>query len=1043
MLPAIIIGIGGTGKWVVTHLKHDIISANEGQLPDNVALLSFDLAAQETPAIEILKFKFNEGKKDHFMIDFSQNSKEFHNFSGFWARPIFSIAKGQGSGYPYINQWLREDDANAYNLSRGELDNTGGVGQKRQGSRASLFLGVKDVNTMLTSAINSVKGKLIDRQKLRVYIVTSIAGGTGCGSFIDFCYLMHRLVSDMPGVEIYGFVVLPKGFAGVVPEEDDRSLMEGNCFAAFREIHRFMYSTNYKISYNNNLSDVSIPHSVRLLDACYLIDGSQVGGESGSNVKPFLGLFPAISDYILLHLSEGMAPDYAFLLTSMGQQMLQAKQDPVGAGIYSTFGICKYIFDVDGVIQTFAHKLAHDVLGWFLKDSPKSESQVKDEVQSLLKSPNNTSFNRNCVAYLLEHPGDISPIKETLFSYMRFGTGENIDLPSLILMERVPISKIFSSVPSEEVSREAIRLVNNNLGTERDMAAIRNRENSYHGVLNYYLERHDERFHNLLKQEIESILKENNGEGSLKHAREFLSRLEASYEQFIAEISDIFERSSLSGRLKATQREVDACRSTMGAKANGSNQRAFVEARQRLLECEQLELVMSYIIKMAESHMRFCQNLSTQIGNWISTLESGRTQVQGAYNNLIDVRRDRMAIKTRKYITGPEDEWENKLYRLIFSEISPTSNVEREFNEKLPHPRFTDIAGTFTWQFGGPGSEADELAGYLPAEFSPWEELRRDPILWNYNFVNNFLTQGQFGQISNLNIMDVLAWQENTPADFSNTLTRNSNSLSAFDPTAQLEVSVDGVAPPATQNWNYTCANWTNIQPGGGFSAQLRGIVPSPQTSSNQYEIVQYQARHLIKMKGFINLENTEDTYRKRIEALIRGTGTPPLHIFPAEKNAASYESKMQSVLGEKARCLNLRIVSMLEDEDVVKDFAFVYAYNLISRELVGEKYNYVYKVAIRGKETEVILGEEPVDILENLYSSDERFKAVKDDIHKRVSDIKREKAKEPGKSAEELRQKFNEIEVGSTTSAEDDLKRVIKIILWQQMEIFEREANR
>jgi hypothetical protein len=154
MLPAIVIGIGGTGKWVVTHLKHDIIAANEGQLPDNVALLSFDLAAQETPAIEILKFKFNEGKKDHFMIDFSQNSKEFHNFSGFWARPIFSIAQGQGSGYPYINQWLREDDAKAYNLSRGELDNTGGVGQKRQGSRASLFLGVKDVNTMLTSAIN-------------------------------------------------------------------------------------------------------------------------------------------------------------------------------------------------------------------------------------------------------------------------------------------------------------------------------------------------------------------------------------------------------------------------------------------------------------------------------------------------------------------------------------------------------------------------------------------------------------------------------------------------------------------------------------------------------------------------------------------------------------------------------------------------------------------------------------------------------------------------------------------------------------------------
>jgi len=142
MLPAIVIGIGGTGKWVVTHLKHDIMAANEGQIPDNVALLSFDLAAQESPVtIEILTFKFDEGRKDHFTLDFSQGSDEFRNFSGYWAKPIFSIAQGQGSEYPYIYQWLKKDDAGIYKLSRGELDNIGGVGQKRQGSRASLFLG--------------------------------------------------------------------------------------------------------------------------------------------------------------------------------------------------------------------------------------------------------------------------------------------------------------------------------------------------------------------------------------------------------------------------------------------------------------------------------------------------------------------------------------------------------------------------------------------------------------------------------------------------------------------------------------------------------------------------------------------------------------------------------------------------------------------------------------------------------------------------------------------------------------------------------------
>ena len=1043
MLPAVIIGIGGTGKWVVTHLKHDIMAANQGQIPDNIALLSFDLVAQESPVtIEIAAFKSDQGKKDYFTLDFSQGSHEFCKFSGYWAKPIFSISQSRGSEYPYIHNWLKEDDAAAYSLSRGELDNTGGVGQKRQGSRTSLFLGIADVHAKLRDAINRVKGKL-DGQKLRMFIVTSIAGGTGCGSFIDFCYLTHHLVRDITGVELYGFVVLPKCFESVVPGEEDRNLMAGNSFAAFRELHRFMYSTDYGISYNKNLSDVSIPHDVRLLDACYLIDGSQIGGESGSAIKPFLGLLPAVSDYIHLHLTQGAAPDYAFLLTSMGQETLRTREDPVGAGIYSTFGIYKYIFDVEGVIQTFAHKLASDVLNWFLRNSPRSESETKGEVQSFLKSSDNSAFNRNCVAYLLEHPGDMRPMKEVLFSHLKFGAGENIELPVLILTEQVPVSKLFSSIPSGEISREVTRLVNNNLGTEKDMATPSSRENSYYGVLNYYLERHDRKFRNFLKEVMGNTMRENAGEGSLNHAREFLSRLVGGYGEFIAQTSAIFERSGLSERRKRAQEEVDSWRNAMNAKASKNSQRAFVEASQRLLECQQLELTMSYTVNVAEAHQRFCQELVEQIDIWISTFESGREQIQEAYNGLIDVRRDRMAIKTREYLTSPADDWEDKLYRLILGGILPENNMERELNERLPHPRFANIAGSFSWQFAGPGAGEDELACYLPAEFSPWAELRRNPVLWNYHFVNNFLTQGQFGQIRNLSIMDILAWQGKDPASFSNTLLRNAAPLAVFDTTAQQAVSMDGTSPPATQDWNHTLASWTNIQPGGSFSTQLRNAVSSAQTSHNQYEIVQYQSKHLIKMQGFTNLQGTEGTYRERIAALGRGAGTPPLHIFPADKNAASYESKMPSVLGESARCLNLRIVRILADEDIAKDFAFAYAYDLISRELVGERYSYVYGVTIRGREERVILGGEPVDVLENLCLPDELFRAARNHIGRRVSEIKNERAKKPGEFAQELRQRFNDIEVEPIASAEDDLKRVIKIILWQQVEIFEKEANR
>jgi len=40
--PAYIIGLGGTGQWIATFMKKELLEINDGALPENVKLLAID-----------------------------------------------------------------------------------------------------------------------------------------------------------------------------------------------------------------------------------------------------------------------------------------------------------------------------------------------------------------------------------------------------------------------------------------------------------------------------------------------------------------------------------------------------------------------------------------------------------------------------------------------------------------------------------------------------------------------------------------------------------------------------------------------------------------------------------------------------------------------------------------------------------------------------------------------------------------------------------------------------------------------------------------
>src|SRR5262249_38193478 len=70
----------------------------------------------------------------------------------------------------------------------------------------------------------------------QVYVVTSLAGGTGSGMFIDLAYVVRHLMhqNGFPHPSVVGLLVLPAADAQV-----SRTLALGNAYAALTELNHF------------------------------------------------------------------------------------------------------------------------------------------------------------------------------------------------------------------------------------------------------------------------------------------------------------------------------------------------------------------------------------------------------------------------------------------------------------------------------------------------------------------------------------------------------------------------------------------------------------------------------------------------------------------------------------------------------------------------------------------------------------------------------------------------------------------------------------
>ncbi len=304
-LPTLIIGVGGTGLKVLQRVKERLIETYYGEVPSQITMLEFDTALQ-SPADNFVGVQLTQ---DVSMNGSNPVQQEMHLIQ---TNPSFTMDHAMAEARQGVPRWdwmeVKKLDDLLPPHNRTILE---GAGAFRPVGRTAFFLNYGDVAQKLQRAMQQViepvdmgniaDGTDVDKAKRNVFLVGSLAGGTGSGSFIDLAALMRSIKeynNSFSNIVLIGIVVLPRFFNNI---QDELGRRVPNTYAGLRELDRFMRAhksdTPYKYVGGHG-EEVTINN--QLFDLCYLVDVEDYAGRP-AGPRPDLGGLPAIADMIVAH----------------------------------------------------------------------------------------------------------------------------------------------------------------------------------------------------------------------------------------------------------------------------------------------------------------------------------------------------------------------------------------------------------------------------------------------------------------------------------------------------------------------------------------------------------------------------------------------------------------------------------------------------------------------------------------------------------------------------------------------------------------------
>lgn len=431
--PAIVIGLGGTGQWVLTFLKKELLEIGKGVMPPGVKLLAFDTTTYGEADQGIQKSDPSKSEEEEIKLGAVQlkPQTEFISIGDNVLNLCHQIAAGQ---HNYL-QWFPASSFLA-KLPQASFDTRLGSGQLRQFGRISVFNDVQSaanstILNNLRAAIKDLHARVSDDEKLEIMIVGSLAGGTGAGMLIDIPLLVRAQAKALvaENYTVRGFFVLPNAFGGKGIGED--LTMNARAYAAWRELDRFMLISDrfgaHQINYHSTNQDLQMKITSRPYDVSYMIDGDR-SHNSLSNEDTRKGIFPSVAHIISAILDEKAGLKYtAYVSTNLAGKLGTLPRKPYHSAVGSyTLKVPVYFSEAK-----FSHQMAQEILDTVLAP----ERNENDRVTHL-------SETRNII-------GQQKKAKDYTLSFM---AGSGLDIGQTTIP-----NTLFMPVMSEVRNRDALK----------------------------------------------------------------------------------------------------------------------------------------------------------------------------------------------------------------------------------------------------------------------------------------------------------------------------------------------------------------------------------------------------------------------------------------------------------------------------------------------------------------------------------------------------------------------------------------------------------
>ncbi|MBN1318365.1 MAG: hypothetical protein JXA42_22995 [Anaerolineales bacterium] len=351
MNPSLIIGLGGTGAWVLTHLKHLLLQKHEGTIPSVLHLLAFDVE-EEPPILDRASVQLQQGQEYLFLRG------DLHSL-------VHAVASGR---YPHIGAWLPA--RHWLNILPPHIFH-GGIPVERCIGRLALFHDLMSQdNSMVYRSLSNVMHQLRWQEgldPLPVYIVSSTFGGTGSAQLVDMAHLVRQIARrhDLD-VTLYAFLVAPEAFWKVTPDGWVFQERQARGFAAMREINRFQTAIDpeagYPMYYHEKGDDPVWRGYVtgRLFNSMTYVDG-QAFQYPLTSIRPDQGIAPAVAEML-----DTLIHDLA-VLGGWGAGR---------AALYRTFGCYTLELPMRYIVEMMACQLVKETLNILLAPEEWDENDV-------------------------------------------------------------------------------------------------------------------------------------------------------------------------------------------------------------------------------------------------------------------------------------------------------------------------------------------------------------------------------------------------------------------------------------------------------------------------------------------------------------------------------------------------------------------------------------------------------------------------------------------------------------------------------------------